>query len=504
MPEYSEGETGLRTNISDDHILSLDLIRKATDIIWNGDAVRIIHPFTAHDLEHSKRVADWAFTITKAYMGGGDLLSQLETYLLLAGIYLHDIGMQCDLNKWSSIKKIAEDRGATFTCDFNTVNSSAFTLEQQQETRSKHHYLAAAWIEYAREKVSDTLHTASRSVPGVNVGDLMDICQYHSQLNIDDCPYEGLHIKTTRKRLVAAILRYADELDITDNRVDIDTVKVFNLPCKSAFIWWLHNLTTITKITDHCLMLKVVMYTADFQKYGSLVKEHFIEGFRIKNQKIQNVFVDHNISLEIHGDSSVEGDDHVEQLPAEVITVFDQMRNEDDAQKNRERIPLLASWFHSSDALSPDSMDEQIISPMRKELADLPQDDQLRAIENWGYFIAACYYNRGMMYARLEKWNSALDDYDEALRLHPGYYPALQSRGAAKAQAGDTSGALADLNAAILQKPQEIRSYYLRATVYRVLHNNTAAQEDICTVLRQTNDAELRKLAEDMQGGLNN
>jgi len=148
--------------------------------------VRIIHNFTDHDLEHSKRVATWADVITKAYTGKGKLLSELETYLLLAGIYLHDIGMQCDLNKWPDIKQIAKDLGASFTSDFNTTISSAFTPQQQQEIRSNHQYLAAAWIEYAREHDNGALGTALKQVPSENVGDLKDISSYPTVSKVGD------------------------------------------------------------------------------------------------------------------------------------------------------------------------------------------------------------------------------------------------------------------------------------------------------------------------------
>jgi len=49
--------------------------------------------------------------------------SQQEIYVLLAGIYLHDIGMQCDIVKYPEIKKKAEDLGANFKEEFIDKNN---------------------------------------------------------------------------------------------------------------------------------------------------------------------------------------------------------------------------------------------------------------------------------------------------------------------------------------------------------------------------------------------
>ena len=51
--------------------------------------------------------------------------SEQEMYLLLAGVYLHDIGMQCDVLNIPHIKNRAEILGANFE------SSSADTVEHR-------------------------------------------------------------------------------------------------------------------------------------------------------------------------------------------------------------------------------------------------------------------------------------------------------------------------------------------------------------------------------------
>jgi HD-GYP domain-containing protein (c-di-GMP phosphodiesterase class II) len=74
---------------------SLASLREAADAIWSNDAPRVIQDFTDHTLQHSLRVAGFARDILRA--NSGRSLSEEEAYLLIAAIYLHDIGMQCDV-----------------------------------------------------------------------------------------------------------------------------------------------------------------------------------------------------------------------------------------------------------------------------------------------------------------------------------------------------------------------------------------------------------------------
>jgi hypothetical protein len=111
-------------------------------------------------------------------------------YLLLAGIYLHDIGMQCDVIMFPEIKKQAEQLGAVFEFSFKAVDADSYSIEEQKQIRKNHQYLSAAWIEYAQISGKSALGPAAKKIPKGWVGDLMEVCKYHSHLPIYDhfCP----------------------------------------------------------------------------------------------------------------------------------------------------------------------------------------------------------------------------------------------------------------------------------------------------------------------------
>ena len=81
---------------------SLTSIREVMETIWADETPRIVQDYTDHGEKHSERLAYFA---EKLLLINPDAkFSQQEIYLLLAGIYLHDIGMQCDIVKYPKIK----------------------------------------------------------------------------------------------------------------------------------------------------------------------------------------------------------------------------------------------------------------------------------------------------------------------------------------------------------------------------------------------------------------
>src|SRR6185436_12596805 len=117
MAKFSEIEEQLLQYVKDDRLRdSLAMIRQAMEDIWAIDAPRLIRDYTDHGVKHCERLAGFASKLLEAN-DGRDLSSQ-EMYLLLGGIYLHDIGMQCDVIKFPKLKLSAEEFGAKFQLDF--------------------------------------------------------------------------------------------------------------------------------------------------------------------------------------------------------------------------------------------------------------------------------------------------------------------------------------------------------------------------------------------------
>src|SRR3990167_532652 len=99
----------------------------------------------------------------------------------------------------------------------------------------------------------------------------MYVCKYHAKLPITECPISFRFDPTERKQLVAALLRFSDELDIDVHRVSIETVKNFLLDPRNSVYWWLHNRTKIVFSDRHVIELAIRLNSEDMKQQGSFV-----------------------------------------------------------------------------------------------------------------------------------------------------------------------------------------------------------------------------------------
>ena len=331
MAIFTEIEQELLKCIVEDRLhTSLAEIRQATKKIWSTE-IRIIQDYTDHGIEHSKRLANYVTELLKA--NDGRNLSEQEMYLLMAGIYLHDIGMQCNIVKFPEIKYQAEKLGAQFEVEFTAQTSSSYSIEEQKEIRKNHPYLTAAWIDYANRTGETVLGQAAKNIPEELVDDLMDVCKHHSKLPINDCPRTFKFDPTSRKQLIASLLRFSDELDVGGHRVIIETVKNFSLDPQNSIYWWLHSRTKVIFNARNMVLLTIRLHPKDAKQYGLLVHKAFITEFQTKNRSVLSVLAMDGIPIVIDDDSKVVEHDRAELLPPEIVQALHVMQE--------KRSPLL-------------------------------------------------------------------------------------------------------------------------------------------------------------------
>lgn len=325
MTDYSVSENSLIEKIANKgYKNSLSLIRGSAEAIWSNEAPRIIQGFTDHGFDHCLRLIKYASQLLNANKGAS--LSDEEMYILIAGIYLHDIGMQCDVNKFPSIKEKAVEFGADFKIEFTSTNANQYSLDEQIEIRNNHQYLSAAWIDYAYRTPETTLGKSIQTVPDELIVDLLDVCKYHSKLTLSECPLQFAFDSKGRKQLIAALVRFSDELDVDKNRVSIATVMNFSMEPQNAYYWWLHHLTQI-EINDNVLVLRVRLNPADYVSYSSFINETYLEQFRKKNKPVLEILNNNKIHISISSESEAISYEYTKKLPPEIEKVIQEMKS---------------------------------------------------------------------------------------------------------------------------------------------------------------------------------
>lgn len=325
MDAFTKPENQIVKDIPQNLQISLTLMREALKKLWASDAPRIVQDYTDHGVKHIERIASWIVKILKANHGAP--LTVYEKYLLLGGIYIHDIGMQCDLIKYPQIKETASALGASFDLTFEASTASSYSIEEQKEIRRNHHFLSAAWISHAFSTGETVLGSTAKSIPEELVEDLMDVCMYHSKLNITDCTKEFRFDPTGRKRLIAALLRFADELDIDSNRVEIDSVRTFSISPENSIYWWLHHQTKIVFTAENVLLITVRLHPEDFKRHERFIYDLFINKFKSKNEYVINVLAEYGIPLIISSKSKVVDHSFSGKFPDEISQVLLEVEN---------------------------------------------------------------------------------------------------------------------------------------------------------------------------------
>ena len=102
--------------------------------------------------------------------------------------------------------------------------------------------------------------------------------------------------------------------------------------------------------------------------------------------------------------------------------------------------------------------------------------------------------NRANLYRVFGRDPEALADYAYALHIHPGYAPALFSRGTMQFHAGDNEAALADYDLAIASQPQSANFYFNRAMVQEARGELESAMSDMTRFLELSDNQDYQDL----------
>jgi len=183
--------------------------------IWNS--VTLIPHYTKHGIDHSERIVQYLGKLLEDFP---TLLNQQERFVLLAAIFLHDIGNQ--LPKYAGIPI-----------------KSTYSMEELEKIRKNHHLSSY-------EAVKDSIKVNAELSLGLDLCKkytdfIARVCKYHRKLKLKDLQDTSIASAPLRLQLLGALLRLGDELDADHQRVDMEVLNTFDIPTESKFYWWSHH-----------------------------------------------------------------------------------------------------------------------------------------------------------------------------------------------------------------------------------------------------------------------
>ena len=179
----------------------------------------IFHHYTDHGYDHTRRI----ITHLEAILGDcPNLLNQQERFILLASVYLHDVGMQSPLHAGLERKEYTE-----------------YKLEEIETVRDLHHISSGQMIlDSIKERAKDEFGLGGC---GRYLKFVAEVARHHTKLDITllkDTRHLGEEI---RLPLLAALMRLGDALDLDSRRVNLDNLRYWDIPVLSKFHWWAHH-----------------------------------------------------------------------------------------------------------------------------------------------------------------------------------------------------------------------------------------------------------------------
>jgi len=263
------------------------LVRDAVKHIWE----RPVHRhYTDHSLKHSERVIKKLDGLTEGIMSSSNPLSATEVFILLAAAYLHDIGMQDERQK-----------------------------TDKEWIREHHHELTREMIfEYLEER-GDFIELGLPRRDVVIGECVARIAEAHRQVELNQDQFENVpHGKITiRLRLLAALLRFADELDIDHQRVDMDMLKLMQVSSDSRLHWHLCDYVSAVQIENEYITI-CYRFPRGYDHYARFVKPLVDRKIRAEFKELEDIFRRNGVKAAISQRADVRYFDRLTPLSSEV------------------------------------------------------------------------------------------------------------------------------------------------------------------------------------------
>lgn len=293
-------KTKLLKKINEDSELKTNLEK----IIINSTKIhdnRYLLSFSDHGIKHSNRMISALEKLCKKIYTGKDSLNKYELFILVAAIYLHDIGMQLYNDKELSL--FADEYNVDFKKD-----------EKEEFVRKYHASISKYWIE-------QNIGNENR-LPEAYSGDLFlgefvaKVVESHGidftkSMEYRDNSFNGSVI---RLGLISSLLCIADTLDCDSRRVDIEKLKCSEISDDSKIHWFKHHYINSILIKENSIKIFYcfpVLNKCDFnnyKKYFTYQTEYWI---KYCDEKYEEYYKDLNLHIKITREYNTSENKHI-------------------------------------------------------------------------------------------------------------------------------------------------------------------------------------------------
>lgn len=285
------------------------------------------HPYyTDHSLRHSERVIEKLNGLTEALMKDPDhRLSTTEIYVLLAAAYLHDIGMQDQRHtkdmEWirehhheltrEMIFEYLEQRNKFIKLGLPRISIIDRVVALVAEAHREVNLFQDSLDEFVHNtEVTYNIETIIRTET-TRHGETV---KYTEKIYNTETKYTT---ETIRPRLLAALLRFADELDIDHRRVNMDRLKLMQAPIDSYLHWYLCHYVSDVRIENEYITI-CYRFPKECSHYEVLITLLVERKIRDELKELKDIFRRNGVKSDVSRCLEVQYHRDLDPLPPEV------------------------------------------------------------------------------------------------------------------------------------------------------------------------------------------
>ncbi|MCK4823671.1 tetratricopeptide repeat protein, partial [bacterium] len=359
-------------NLLDSNLQSkLETIKRAASRIWETQKMQ---HFTKHGISHSENIIGILKLTLEDMRTMKDKLSKHEIFILLASAYLHDIGMQSAYHAGLPDKSSYDIDDKKIIRDRHHETSSKMILKSVDETVKRRVDCGLADCIQPNYVRYIALLSKSHRIgkPGI-LSNLLD----------EDYLKTGEKI---RVRLLTALLRFADELDRDYLRVNMEELKLWDIPTDSKVYWWMHHYTKAVEIENgriRILFRIPVNYKDSHMKVDEIIFMETLDCINNQFMEVKNVLWNSKIYLDFdekppkEDDGNYTDDSSVFPIPEDVINFIN---TKFKVQKSAEELTKRTGVVYWVNGI-PKSDDETLKKLMDGALTHAEKEEYIQSIE---------------------------------------------------------------------------------------------------------------------------
>jgi len=272
------------------------VIETVRNEIWKEN---LIKHYTKHGIDHSERIVQY---LGKLLEGFPALLNQQERFVLLAAIFLHDIGNQLPGYAGISIKSI-------------------YSTEELEKIRKNHHLSSC-------QAIKDSIKANTKLSLGLNLcKEYTDfialLCKYHRKLDLKYLKDTSIAGDPLRLHLLGTLLKLGDELDADYRRVNMEVLNIIDISTESKFYWWSHHYVQSISIDQG--HIKLFFWFPEEYKKNDIVevfKNKRMESLKEQFREVYDILENYRVRLyrDIErGDTNYLSAGSLKQVPSDLL-----------------------------------------------------------------------------------------------------------------------------------------------------------------------------------------